>query len=164
LTRDNFSRVLRSTRFDIYRIVHFFSIDCKIAKKNVAREKVINPSPYRAYAVDLARKRAPFSNAEIGRYRGGFTHNAATRIGTRFEERVRDKERPRDGVEALNKNCSVSRANPVHHSLLEKCLTTGLPDVACGNRGDEGMIIKMVSNLNGCDLLRPTAQCPFWDL
>ena len=77
-------RVLTSTTSDIDEIVHLLSIHFRVSK-----EKVVTSSPYKGYAVYLARKHTPFSNSEIGKYFGGITYSAVTKIGTRLKEQMR---------------------------------------------------------------------------
>jgi REP element-mobilizing transposase RayT len=78
-------RALASTTSEIDEIVDLLSIHFKVPK-----EKVLISSPYRGYAVYLARKHTPFSNAEIGAYFGGITYSAVTKIGTRLKMRMRE--------------------------------------------------------------------------
>jgi REP element-mobilizing transposase RayT len=94
-------RVLSSTTSDIDEIVHLLSIHFKVSK-----EKVISSPPYKVYAVYLVRKHTPFSNTEIGKYFGGITYSAVTKIGTRFKERMRKDERLRSEVVDLEKKLS----------------------------------------------------------
>ena len=42
-----------------------------------------------------------FSNVEIGKYFGGITYSAVTKIGTRFKERMRGDERLRCEIRRL---------------------------------------------------------------
>ena len=67
----------------------------------VSKERVITSSPYKGYAVYLARKHTPLSNAEIGSYFGKITYSAATKIGTRLKERIRENERVRGEMREL---------------------------------------------------------------
>jgi len=71
-------RDLESIAPDIDEIVDLVGIQFKISKENVQAT-----SPYKGYAVYLARKHTPLSNTEIGRYFGGIGYSAVTKIGTR---------------------------------------------------------------------------------
>ena len=73
-------RALTSTALDIDGIVHFLDIYFKVSE-----EKVESTSPYKRYAIYLTRKHTPFSNTEIGKYFGGITYSAVTKVGTRFK-------------------------------------------------------------------------------
>jgi chromosomal replication initiation ATPase DnaA len=66
----------------------------------VSREKVRETSPYKGYAVYLARKHTPLSNTEIGRYFGGISYSAVTKIGTRIKGRMeKDKKLRREMIQ-----------------------------------------------------------------
>jgi chromosomal replication initiation ATPase DnaA len=67
----------------------------------VPKEKVITSSPYKGYAVYLARKHTPFTNGEIGEYFGGITYSAVTKIGTRLKERMKDDEKVKGEIRSL---------------------------------------------------------------
>jgi chromosomal replication initiation ATPase DnaA len=60
------------------------------------RKQVQSTSPYKGYAVYLARKHTPFSNPEIGRYFGGISYSAVTKIGTRIKDRMKKDRMKKD--------------------------------------------------------------------
>jgi putative transposase len=72
----------------------------------VSREQVQGASPYKGYAVYLARKHTPFSNREIGRYFGGISYSAVTKIGTRIRDRMRKDPKLREKMSELEGNLS----------------------------------------------------------
>ena len=49
---------------------------------------MMSSAPYKNYAVYLSRKYTPLSNTEIGRYFGGISYSAVTKIGTRLKHRI----------------------------------------------------------------------------
>jgi len=72
----------------------------------VSREQVQGASPYKGYAVYLARKHTAFSNREIGRYFGGISYSAVTKIGTRIRDRMRKDPKLREKMLELEGNLS----------------------------------------------------------
>jgi len=72
----------------------------------VSREQVQTTSPYKGYAVYLARKHTPFSNPEIGRYFGGISYSAVTKIGTRIKDRMGRDGELREQIVKLQKGLS----------------------------------------------------------
>jgi putative transposase len=80
-------RVLSSTVPGIDEIVRLLSLHF-----DVPEETVVTASPYRSYAIYLARKYTPVSSVDIGRYFGNITCSAVTKTGTRFKERM-DKDK-----------------------------------------------------------------------
>ncbi len=94
-------RALTSTTLDIDEIIHILSIHFRVPK-----EKVITSSPYKGYAVYLARRHTPFSNSEIGKYFGGITYSAVTKMGTRFKERMREEGELRGDIRVLEEKLS----------------------------------------------------------
>ena len=72
----------------------------------VSREQVQSKSPYKGYAVYLSRKHTPFSNPEIGRYFGGLSYSAVTKIGTRIKDRMKKDTKLRDEMIELQKALS----------------------------------------------------------
>jgi len=72
----------------------------------VSMEQVVSTSPYKGYAVYLARKHTPFSNTEIGRYFGGISYFAVTKVGTRIKDRMRKDRRLREEMIELQKGLS----------------------------------------------------------
>lgn len=72
----------------------------------VSREKIQSLSPYKGYAVYLARKHTPFSNTEIGRYFGGISYSAVTKIGTRIKDRMRKDRKLREDLTKLQEELS----------------------------------------------------------
>ena len=67
----------------------------------VSKEEVKSTSPYKGYAVYLARKHTPFSNKEIGECFGGISYSAVTKIGTRLKERMKEDESLSDEMRSL---------------------------------------------------------------
>jgi REP-associated tyrosine transposase len=94
-------RVLASTTSDIDEIVQLLSKHFRVPK-----EKVITSSPYKGYAVYLARRHTPFSNSEIGGYFGGITYSAVTKIGTRLKERMEGDGELRADIKGLEETLS----------------------------------------------------------
>ena len=94
-------RALASTTYDIDEIVHLLSVHFKVSK-----DKVLSTYPYRGYGVYLSRRQTPYSNTEIGRYFGGLTYSAVTKIGTRLKERMRKDERLRGEMSTLETRLS----------------------------------------------------------
>jgi len=94
-------RVLGSITSDIDQIVNLMCNQFK-----VSREKVQATSPYKGYAVYLARKHTPFSNTEIGRYFGGISYSAVTKIGTRINDRMRKDRKLREEMIHLQEELS----------------------------------------------------------
>jgi len=72
----------------------------------VSRKQVQGASPYKGYAVYLARKHTPFPNREIGRYFGGISSSAVTKIGTRIKDRMRKDRKLREELFELSRNLS----------------------------------------------------------
>jgi hypothetical protein len=94
-------RVLTSTILDIDEIVDLLSIHF-----NVSKEKVQTSSPYRIYAVYLAKKHTPFSNTEIGKSFGNISYSAVTKIGARLKERMRRDKKLKDEMNSLENELS----------------------------------------------------------
>jgi REP element-mobilizing transposase RayT len=81
-------------------------IDLVCNQFKVSREQVQLTSPYKGYAVYLARKHTPFSNTEIGRYFGGISYSAVTKIGTRIKDRMKNDRKLREEMVELQKGLS----------------------------------------------------------
>jgi REP element-mobilizing transposase RayT len=94
-------RFLRAIGSDMGEIV-----DLVCNQFKVSREQVLSTSPYKGYAVYLARKHTPFSNPEIGRYFGGISYSAVTKIGTRIKDRMRKDGKLREEMAELQKGLS----------------------------------------------------------
>jgi len=94
-------RALGSITADIDEI-----IDLVCNQFKVSRGEVQGTSPYKGYATYLARKYTPFSNTEIGRYFGGISYSAVTKIGTRIKERMRKDRKLREEMLQLQKKLS----------------------------------------------------------
>jgi putative transposase len=116
LTEDNLRRkdlshrrILTSTTSDIQEIVHILS-----RHFNVFEETIINSYPYRGYAVYLARKHTPVSNADIGRYFGNISYSAVTKIGTRLKQRIAQDDRLQEVIGTIEKE--LSYANRLTHT------------------------------------------------
>jgi len=94
-------RALGLKPFDIDEMVDFVSNYFKIS-----REKVQTTFPYKGYAVYLTRKYTPISNKEIGRYFGGISYSAITKIGTRIKERMKRDRNLREEIIQLQERLS----------------------------------------------------------
>ena len=94
-------RALSSTASDIHEIVRLLSVHFKVPEG-----KVVSTYPYRGYGVYLSRRHTHCSNVEIGRYFGGLTYSAVTKIGTRLRERMRKDERLRGEMKVLEEKLS----------------------------------------------------------
>jgi REP element-mobilizing transposase RayT len=94
-------KALTSTTSDIDEIIRLLSIHFRVPK-----EKVITSSPYKGYAVYLARRHTPFLNREIGEYFGGISYSAVTKIGTRLKERMREDGELRGDIRDLGEKLS----------------------------------------------------------
>ena len=70
------------------------------------KEKVQRTSPYKKYAAYLAWKHTPFSNTEIGRYFGGISYSAVTKIGTKVKDRMRKDRKLREEMVKLQEGLS----------------------------------------------------------
>jgi putative transposase len=68
---------------DLEEIIDHLSLHFKVPK-----EKIITTFPFKAYAVYLAKKHTPLSNAEIGKFFGGLTFSAISKIGTRMNHQM----------------------------------------------------------------------------
>lgn len=86
---------------DIDEIVELLCIQFKISK-----EKLQTVSPYKGYAVYLARKHISLSNREIGRYFRGIGDSTVTKIGTRIKERMDKDRKLRDEIKKLEEKLS----------------------------------------------------------
>lgn len=98
-------RFLGAATSDMDEIVNLVSNQFKVSKEQVQRT-----SPYKGYAVYLARKHTPFSNIEIGRYFGGLSYSAVTKIGTRIKDRMRKDAKLREEMGELEKGLSRVKA------------------------------------------------------
>ncbi len=98
-------RFLGAGTFEMGEIVDLVSHRFK-----VSREQVQRVSPYKGYAVYLSRRHTPFSNREIGRYFGGLSYSAVTKIGTRIKDRMRKDVKFREKMEELEKELSRVKA------------------------------------------------------
>ena len=94
-------RALTSTTSDMDEIIYLLSIHFRVSE-----EKVITSSPYRGYAVYLARKHTSYSNREIGEYFSGISYSAVTKIGTRLKERMREDGELRGEIMDLEEKLS----------------------------------------------------------
>lgn len=94
-------KALTSTLCDIDEIVHLLSVHFKVPK-----DKVISSYPYRGYGIYLSRKHSPCSNVEIGRYFGGLTYSAVTKIGTRLREKIQGDQRLRGEMKHIEERLS----------------------------------------------------------
>jgi len=81
-------------------------VDLLCNQLKVSREQVQSASPYKGYAVYLAGKHTPFSNPEIGRYFGGISYSAITKIGTRTKDRMKKNRKLREEMIELQKALS----------------------------------------------------------
>lgn len=94
-------RALGSITSDIDEIVDLVCHHFKVSK-----EKVQGTSHYKGYAVYLVRKHTPLSNTEIGRYFGGISYSAVTKIGTRIKDRMRKDAALRGEMKQLDEQLS----------------------------------------------------------
>jgi len=94
-------RALGSITSDIDEIVELV---CNYFK--VSSERVRSTSPYKGYAVYLARKHTPLLNTEIGKYFGGISYSAVTKIGTRIRDRMREDRELREQMIQLQEKLS----------------------------------------------------------
>jgi chromosomal replication initiation ATPase DnaA len=74
---------------------------------NVPKETALTSSPYRNYAVYLARKHTTLTNPQIGAYFGNVTFSAVTKIVSRLEARMREDRIVRKEVEKMGKELST---------------------------------------------------------
>jgi chromosomal replication initiation ATPase DnaA len=79
---------------------------CSWSLASYYREEVVTCSPYRGYAVYLARKHTPYSNREIGEYFGEITYSAVTKVGTRLKEQMRMDEKLRGDIRRVGERLS----------------------------------------------------------
>ena len=91
-------RTLRASTADLDDIVALVGVHFKLPK-----ETVLTSSPYRNYAVYLARKHTALSNPEIGAYFGNVTFSAVTKIVGRLAARMKEDRKVRREVEKLEK-------------------------------------------------------------
>lgn len=94
-------RALGSILSDMDEIVHLLSVHFKVPK-----DRVIFSYPYKGYGVYLSRKYSSCSNVEIGRYFGGLSHSAVTKIGARLREKMKGDERLRGEIRDLEERLS----------------------------------------------------------
>jgi putative transposase len=94
-------RALKAGALGMNEIIDFICDAFKISK-----EQAVSDSPYKGYGVYLARRHTVFSNAEIGRYFGGISYSAVTKIGTRIKERMKGDVNLREAIESLEKRLS----------------------------------------------------------
>ena len=94
-------RTLRASTADLDDIVALITSRFKVPKETALRS-----SPYRAYAVYLAKKHTALSNPEIGLYFGNITFSAVTKIVTRLSVRMKEDRTMRTEVEKLEKELS----------------------------------------------------------
>ena len=94
-------RVLSSKATGIDEIVRFLA-----HYFNVTEETIVNTSPYRSYAIFLARKHSPVSSTEIGRYFGGITCSAVTKTGTRMRLRMEKDKALKEEMSKIEEHLS----------------------------------------------------------
>jgi REP element-mobilizing transposase RayT len=90
---------------DLQEIIHRLSVHFKVSE-----EKIIAASPYKAYAVYLAKRHTPLSNAEIGEYFGGISFSAVTKIGTRLKDRMIKDRRIKSELATVEESLSRVKA------------------------------------------------------
>jgi REP element-mobilizing transposase RayT len=100
-------RVLSSSASGIDEIVHVLSLHF-----NVTEETVLSTSPYRSYALYLARKHTPVSSTDIGRAFGGITCSAVTKMGARLKERMEKDKALRKEIGRIEEKLSYVNADP----------------------------------------------------
>jgi len=69
---------------DLKDVIHALAVHFKATE-----ETVKTSSPYRSYAIYLARKHTVLSNREIGAFFGGISYTAVTKTGTRLKEKMK---------------------------------------------------------------------------
>jgi hypothetical protein len=72
----------------------------------VSQEAIISSTFYKNYAVYLSRKYTPLSNTEIGRYFGGISYSAVTKIGTRLKHRIEEDDSLRQEMDRIEAEMS----------------------------------------------------------
>jgi putative transposase len=72
----------------------------------VSRETIFTTSPYRAYAVYLAKKFTSLSNPELGALCGNITFSAVSKMASRLKERMKNDAKIRKVLEGIEKNLS----------------------------------------------------------
>jgi putative transposase len=97
----SYKRVMASVAPGIEDIVNLIR-----AHFHRSREEVLGQSPYRAYGIYLARKYTVLTNAEIGRYFGGLTYSAVTKVGTRMKARMMAERQIREQMRNLEQKLS----------------------------------------------------------
>jgi len=93
-------RVLSSSVSGIEEIIRFLSCHFKVAE-----ETIVNASPYRSYALYLARKHTPVASSDIGRY-FNISCSAVTKMGTRLKQRLEKKPTERDAMRRIEEELS----------------------------------------------------------
>jgi len=77
------------------------------ARFKIPAETARASSPYRNYAVYLARKHTALSNPQLGAYFGNVTYSAVTKIVSRLETRMKEDRMVRKNLEKLEKKLST---------------------------------------------------------
>lgn len=98
----SFRRVLHASTADLDDIVALIA-----ARFNIPAETARASSPYRNYAVYLARKHTALSNPQIGTYFGNVTYSAVTKIVSRLETRMKEDRMVRKNMEKLENELST---------------------------------------------------------
>lgn len=98
----SFRRVLHASIADLDDIVALIAARCKIPAETARAS-----SPYRSYAVYLARKHTALSNPQIGTYFGNVTYSAVTKVVSRLETRMKEDRIVRRNMEKLENELST---------------------------------------------------------
>jgi REP element-mobilizing transposase RayT len=97
----SYRRALRASTAELDDIVALVAARFKVPKETARAS-----SPYRAYAVYLAKKHTPLSNPEIGAYFGNITFSAVTKTASRLSVRMKEDRTMRKEVEKLEEKLS----------------------------------------------------------
>ncbi len=95
-------RSLRASAIDLDDIVALVA-----ARFKIPTETALASSPYRNYAVYLARKHTALSNPQIGAYFGNVTYSSVTKTVSRLETRMKEDRIARKDVARLEKDMSA---------------------------------------------------------
>ena len=94
-------KALRSSPIDLDAICALIALQYE-----VPRETVRTSSPYRAYAIYLARKHTALSNPEIGAYFGNITFSAVTKTVSRLRTRLNQDQGMEEELLTLEQHLS----------------------------------------------------------
>ncbi len=95
-------RSLRASAIDLDDVVALVA-----ARFKIPTETALTSSPYRNYAVYLARKHTALSNPQIGAYFGNVTYSSVTKTVSRLETRMKEDRIARKDMARLEKDMSA---------------------------------------------------------